>query len=275
MSAPREYRLPPIRAVLALVGVFAVLSHFSAVHHSEAYSNRISSLRSYLGLGSDGMPLSARVRLGHAAAGAGAAEVADDGGHSLAFVDEASVSRPRAQWCPVRSRHELALTSLYPRWPGRRAARQLDPGPASQRHFFHPRAKLGLVGHPQEHSRHGRCARVTGVSAVPQGLTGARAPELTLSADRFNRRYHYPYVFLNDVPFDGPSNTLVLSSERLATDSNLSGRRVQTAHLGDRVRPVHVRPRAQGALGRTGLDRRDQGGGGEATDGRGQGHLWR
>lgn len=115
MSAPREYRLPPIRAVLALVGVFAVLSHFSAVHHSEAYSNRISSLRTYLGLGSDGMPLSARVRLGHAAAGAGA--VADDGGHSLAF--ESSVSRTPADLGPLGRPHELILTSPYPRWPDR------------------------------------------------------------------------------------------------------------------------------------------------------------
>jgi hypothetical protein len=115
MSAPREYRLPPIRAVLALVGVFAVLSHFSAVHHSEAYSNRISSLRSYLGLGSDGMPLSARVRLGHAAAGAGA--VADDGGHSLAF--ESSVSRTPADLGPLCRPHELTMTSPYPRWPDR------------------------------------------------------------------------------------------------------------------------------------------------------------
>ena len=166
MSSPREFRLPPIRALLALVGVFAVLTHFSAVHHSEAYSNRISSLRSYLGLGSDGMPLSARVRLGHAAAGAAEA-VKDDGAHSLAFVDEASVSRARAHLCPVRSPHELALTSLYPHWPGRRAACQLDSGPASQRHFFHPRAQLGPVGHTQEHPRHGRWARMTALCAVP------------------------------------------------------------------------------------------------------------
>ena len=182
MSSPRDFPLPPIRAVLALVGVFAVLSHFSAVHHSEAYSNRISALRSYLGLGSDGMPLSARVRLGHAAAAAaGAGVVKDDGAHSLAFVDEASASRARAHFCPVRSLYELVLTSLYPHWPGRRAACQLDSGPASQRHFFHPRAQLGPVGHTQEHPRNGGWARMTALCAVPWGLTRARAPEIPLS----------------------------------------------------------------------------------------------
>ncbi|GAA5972185.1 hypothetical protein JCM8115_007148 [Rhodotorula mucilaginosa] len=140
MSAPREYRLPPIRAVLALVGVFAVLSHFSAVHHSEAYSNRISSLRSYLGLGSDGMPLSARVRLGHAAAGAGA--VADDGGHSLAFESS------------------LVNSTLDQR--------------ANATFFI--------------------LARNSDLWDILKSIRGME--------DRFNRRYHYPYVFLNDVPFD-------------------------------------------------------------------------
>lgn len=163
MSSPREFRLPPIRAILALVGVLAVLSHFSAVHHSEAYSNRISSLRTYLGLGSDGMPLSARVSLGHAAAGAGAATsevdrqvVSDDGGHSLAF-SESSVSRGCAHLSPVR-RTAQAHHSISPPSPlARRSptARQLDPRQASQRHFLYPRTQLGPVGHTQEHPRHG------------------------------------------------------------------------------------------------------------------------
>ncbi|GAA5993007.1 hypothetical protein JCM10908_000795 [Rhodotorula pacifica] len=141
MSTRQDFRLPPLRAILALLAVFAVLSHFSAVHHSDSYSNRISSLRNKLGLGSDGMPLSARVRLGQAAADRN--EVV--GG----LVGEA-----------LRDYDALSLLNSTSR--------------ANATFFI--------------------LARNSDLWDIIKSIRGME--------DRFNRRYHYPYVFLNDEPFD-------------------------------------------------------------------------
>ncbi|POY70300.1 hypothetical protein BMF94_6699 [Rhodotorula taiwanensis] len=146
MPPPSEYRLPPIRAVLVVVAVFAVLSHFSAVHHSESYSASVSSVRDKLGLGSDGMPLGARVRLGQAAAGSMAS-------------------------------HGASM------WNDDRVA-ELNSSTRANATFF-------------------ILARNSDVWDILKSIRGME--------DRFNHKHHYPYVFLNDQPFDDDFKRLTSS----------------------------------------------------------------
>ncbi|BGP57933.1 hypothetical protein JCM8202_004634 [Rhodotorula sphaerocarpa] len=147
MPPPSEFRLPPLRIVLVFIAVFAVLSHFSAVHHSTTYSARVSSIRDKLGLASDGMPLGARVRLGQAAAEAGHEPGKVLGGGTAAEAE--------------RLVSDVDGTGL-------------DSGRANATFFI--------------------LARNGDLWDILKSMRGME--------DRFNRKYHYPYTFLNDQPFD-------------------------------------------------------------------------
>lgn len=146
MPPPSEFRLPPLRIVLVFIAVFAVLSHFSAVHHSTTYSARVSSIRDKLGLGSDGMPLGARVRLGQAAAEAGHEPGKVLGGGTAAEA-ERLVSDVDGTGLDSGVSSQ-SFTTI--------GDDEADvPRTAGKRNLFHPRPEWGPVGYPQEHARHG------------------------------------------------------------------------------------------------------------------------
>ncbi|GAA5856961.1 hypothetical protein JCM9279_005034 [Rhodotorula babjevae] len=135
MSSRPSLRLPPLRYLAAGLAALFVVVHLAAVHNSDTYARHASvdSLRSKLGLGSDGM---APVDYPSAAAQSGAA--APVGSHDWAA--DAAVNSTRAN---------AAFVIL---------------------------------------------ARNSDVWEILKSIRGIE--------DRFNRKYHYPYVFLNDQPFD-------------------------------------------------------------------------
>ncbi|GAA5940672.1 hypothetical protein JCM3775_004758 [Rhodotorula graminis] len=133
MSSRPALRLPPLRYLAAGLAALFVVVHLAAVHNSDTYARHASvdSLKSKLGLGSDGM----------------------------ALVD-----------------HRPAATST------------------ATAVGSHDRAPEGDLNSTRANAAFVILARNSDVWEILKSIRGIE--------DRFNRKYHYPYVFLNDQPFD-------------------------------------------------------------------------